>query len=397
MEGLSKTASTILGRINSDPLMLQANKKHIADLIQFLQARGAKPLTVDKYVYHYEKILKALGQRKDLLKASRGDLERVVAKINTLGLADEEKRKIRVTLKVFYKHFLGEDLYYPKQVAWMKTSGAKNKMLPEDLLSEAEVLKLIETAKDLRDKAIIALLFDTGMRIGELASLRIKDVEIGGTISHIMANGKTGMRRIPITFSVPYLSQYLNTMPNAKSGDNLWQTIGTWEYTGKTVRSDGIRQMLKRLARKAGINKRIYPHLFRHSRASIYANKLTEQQLKVYFGWTGDSKMAATYVHLSGRDIDNAIIHAYGGKPDVAAEEVKLKVKVCARCQFDNPVDAKYCNRCGSPLDISTAVLEEKTSIEIRNSLMESIKDPKLLEEIVHQYLLEKKKKGSNR
>ena len=191
--------------------------------------------------------------------------------------------------------------------------------------------------------------------------------------------------------------QYLNTMPNAKPGDNLWQTIGTWEYTGKTVRSDGIRQMLKRLARKAGINKRIYPHLFRHSRASIYANKLTEQQLKVYFGWTGDSKMAATYVHLSGRDIDNAIIHAYGGKPDVAVEEVKLKVKVCARCQFDNPVDAKYCNRCGSPLDISTAVLEEKTSIEIRNSLMESIKDPKLLEEIVHQYLLEKKKKGSNR
>jgi hypothetical protein len=46
-------------------------------------------------------------------------------------------------------------------------------------------------------------------------------------------------------------------------------------------------------------------------------------------------------------------------------------------------------------LDISTAVLEERTSIEIRNSLMESIKDPKLLEEIVHQYLLEKKKGGN--
>jgi site-specific recombinase XerD len=315
MENVSGIAANIVGRIDSNQRILQANKKHLSDLIIFLQAKGSKPQTIDKYAYHYEKILDALGPNKDLLKASREDLERVVAKVNTLNLAAEEKRKIKVTIKALFKHFLGEDLYYPKQVAWIKTSGAKNKMLPEDLLSEAEVLKLIGAAKDLRDKAIIALLFDTGMRIGELASLRIKDVEIGDAISHVMANGKTGMRRIPITFSVPYISQYLNTMQNAKPSDSLWKTIGRWENTQKTVSSDGIRQMLKRLARNAGIDKRIYPHLFRHSRASYYANRLTEQQLKVYFGWTGDSKMAATYVHLSGRDIDNAILQAYGSKP----------------------------------------------------------------------------------
>ncbi len=392
MENVSRVAANITDRIDSNPRILQANKKHLADLIIFLQAKGAKPQTINKYVYHYEKILDALGPNKDLLKASREDLEHVVAKANTLNLAAEEKRKIKVTIKALFKHFLGEDLYYPKQVAWIKTSGAKNKMLPEDLLSEAEVLKLIAAAKDLRDKAIIALLFDTGMRIGELSSLRIKDIEIGDTISHVMANGKTGMRRIPITFSVPYLSQYLNIMPNAKPSDNLWKTIGRWENTQKTVSSDGIRQMLKRLAKNTGIDKRIYPHLFRHSRASYYANKLTEQQLKAYFGWTGDSKMAATYVHLSGRDIDNAILQAYGSKPIIENDKPMLTVRICGRCGFTNHIDSMYCNRCGSTLDIKTAVEANKTEEEVKSMLLNSVNDPKIIEDIVHKYLEEKRK-----
>ncbi|MCL4363133.1 tyrosine-type recombinase/integrase [Candidatus Marsarchaeota archaeon] len=395
MEGLQGNAKHVMNRIDSNLSISEANKKHIIDLVTYLQARGAKPNTIDKYVYHYEKIINLIGHEKDILKAKRPELETALARLNGLKLSEEEKRKVKVTIKAIYKHFLGEDLYYPKQIAWIKTSGSKNKMLPQDLLTEEDVLKLIHFAKDLRDKALIALLFDTGMRIGELSGLKVKDIDTGSSVAHVTVNGKTGMRRIPITFSVPYVTQYINTLNNVKPNSPLWLATGTWENTGRSIDQNGIRLMLKRLSKKAGINKRIYPHLFRHSRASIYANKLTEQQLKVYFGWTGDSKMAATYVHLSGRDIDNAIIQAYGGKPDVAAEEVKLKVKICARCQFDNPVDAKYCNRCGSPLDISTAVLEERTSIEIRNSLMESIKDPKLLEEIVHQYLLEKKKGGN--
>ena len=392
MEGLPKTTETIVSRINSNPSISNVNKKHLSDLIIFLQAKGAKPLTIDKYVYHYEKFLKAIGPGNNILKASREDLEKAVAKINTLNLSNEEKRKSKVTIKAMYKHFLGEDLYYPKQVAWIKTSGSKNKMLPQDLLSEDEVLKLISAARDLRDRAIIALLFDTGMRIGELVSLKAKDVDLNGSLAHVVVNGKTGIRRIPITFSVPYLSQYMNILQNPKPNESLWQAIGTWENTGKVVGDGGVRQMIKRLAKKAGISKRIYPHLFRHSRASYYANRLTEQQLKAYFGWTGDSKIAATYVHLSGRDIDNAIMQAYGEKPIATQENPKLKVKICKRCGFENPIDATYCNRCGAPLEVGTALIEEKTESELRDSLLESIKDPKLLEEIVHMYLEEKRK-----
>jgi integrase/recombinase XerD len=397
MEELQGNAKSIMARMDSNPLIAEANKKHIHELVTYLQARGAKPNTIDKYVYHYEKIINLIGSGNDILKVKRPELEQAIARLNGLHLSEEEKRKVKVTIKAMYKHFLGEDLYYPKQIAWIKTTGSKNKMLPQDLLTEDEILKLIRFSKDLRDKAIIALLFDTGMRIGELSGLKVKDIDTSTALAHITVNGKTGMRRIPMTFSVPYVTQYINTLSNAKPNSPLWLAIGTWENTGKTIDQNGIRLMLKRLGKKAGIEKRIYPHLFRHSRASMYANKLTEQQLKVYFGWTGDSKMAATYVHLSGRDIDNAIVQAYGGKPDIAVEELKLKVKVCERCKFDNPTEAKYCTRCGTPLDIGTAMLEERTAKEIKESLIESVKDPKLFEEIVHQYLSEQKKGKKNR
>ena len=55
----------------------------------------------------------------------------------------------------------------------------------------------------------------------------------------------------------------------------------------------------------------------------------------MFFGWTGDSKIAATYA-LSGRDIDNAVLQANGKKPKEISEEAKLTVKVYPRCRFDN-------------------------------------------------------------
>ncbi len=57
--------------------------------------------------------------------------------------------------------------------------------------------------------------------------------------------------------------------------------------------------------------------------------------MKEYLGWVGDSRMASTYVHLSGRDIDNAPLKLNGIKTekDVNSEEHILRIKTCSRCQ----------------------------------------------------------------
>ena len=121
--------------------------------------------------------------------------------------------------------------------------------------------------------------------------------------------------------------------------------------------------------------------------------KLTEQQLKAFFGWTGDSRMASTYVHLSGGDIDNAVLQANGVK--LSQEEIapKLTVKTCNRCQFQNSVDSKYCNRCGLPLDERIMMEAQSRETDMKQAIAEALKDPKAIEEIVHAYLMMQVKK----
>jgi integrase/recombinase XerD len=94
------------------------------------------------------------------------------------------------------------------------------------MLIEEEVKKLIEACKNQRDKTVIALLRDTGMRVGELLNLKVKDITLSDGLSHVMASGKTGDRMVPLVFAVPYLANYLNDFrKGGKQEDPLFIVI----------------------------------------------------------------------------------------------------------------------------------------------------------------------------
>ncbi|MEM3531382.1 MAG: zinc ribbon domain-containing protein, partial [Nitrososphaerales archaeon] len=76
--------------------------------------------------------------------------------------------------------------------------------------------------------------------------------------------------------------------------------------------------------------------------------------------WTQASKMASIYVHLSGRDVDNALL-ALHGLTNSEKQEEKLKLKICPRCDEKNSPDAKYCKRCALTLDVETMEWENKS------------------------------------
>lgn len=91
------------------------------------------------------------------------------------------------------------------------------------------------------------------------------------------------------------------------------------------------------------------------------ANHLTEFQMNQYFGWVQGSNMPSTYVHLSGKDVDNAIFEMNGIKVEKNKDEVKMQPIICCRCDTINAYDSKHCNKCGGILDLKTALeLEEK-------------------------------------
>jgi ribosomal protein L37E len=154
----------------------------------------------------------------------------------------------------------------------------------------------------------------------------------------------------------------------------------------------GVQMFLKKLARRAGIKKRVNPHSFRHARATHLANFLTEAQMKQYFGWVQGSGMASIYVHLSGRDVDNALLKLNGiSTTEDGKKEELLKTVSCPRCQQQNTPVSKFCSRCGSPLVIQTALEMEELRANGDAVINELVKDEQIQEIIVKKIMTNEK------
>ena len=379
----------LLERVLTDKKLTSNSKSLVKEHIAYLQAQGRDVKTLIKHLYCLKVFVDFAEGKVDFKALTRKDIERIIAKLESSDYKPETKRNVKSIAKAFWRHFAGADEYYPEPVRWIRTTlRRKDKLMPEGILAEADVMKMLDAANNSRDKAIIATLFDSGVRIGELLGMKRRDIDLEGNPSHISVNGKTGPRRVPILFSVPYLAAYLNEQKLRKPDEFLWNVAGSWAGMVKRADYSAIRTMLQRVAKKAEVDKKVNPHSFRHARATDYASRLSDQQLKMLFGWVGGSKMAETYVHLSGRDVDSAVLQANGYKP-VEVQAPKLKVQICPRCHLANEPTAQYCSRCGSPLSIDIAMMEERT----QKAAVQSAIDPQAIAEIVDA-LVEEKLKG---
>jgi len=114
----------------------------------------------------------------------------------------------------------------------------------------------------------------------------------------------------------------------------------------------------------------VNPHSFRHARATCLCKELKEHELDLYFGWTQGSQIPARYIHLSGRDLDDAVLKSRGIKPKEEPAESTLAPKPCSRCKLINKATSKFCGRCGAALDLKTALETESSIDEVLKKLL---------------------------
>jgi site-specific recombinase XerD/ribosomal protein L37E len=306
----------------------------------------------------------AIWMKKDFRTATIDDLKTLVRKIEQMPYKASTKRDFKITLRKFYR-FLKNTEETPEELKWMKIQEKKSdRKLPEEMLTEEEIKRMISVADNPRDKAFIAVLYETGCRFGEIISLRIKHARFDDHGGILMVDGKTGARRVRIVSSVPYLTAWINEH-NGK--DNPEAFLWTKRRGHGLIPNSygGVRSLLTKLQTKARITKSVHPHNFRHSRATYLANHLTEAQMKEYFGWVQASEMASVYVHLSGRDIDTAILKTYGLQTENnGKQESILKPLACQRCSESNPSNNKFCLRCGFPLDEQERLRQFESSLK---------------------------------
>ena len=357
-----------------------SNKKLIFEFHRYCFAEGLSLARVERYVFLLKQIAEIL--KKEFESANKEDIISIVQEIGSRGYTEWTKQFYRVSLKKFYT-WLRKSKTCPEEVSWLKST-VKNgsHKLPEELLTADDVRKMIESAGYTRDKALISMLYETGCRIGELASLCMKNISFDKYGALLIVDGKTGMRRVRIVNSVPYLSAWLAVHPRRGNPDApLWAVLN--RNSCEMIKYKAISHVLKKSALKAGIQKRVNPHAFRHARATYLANHLTEQQLKNYLGWVPGSDMASVYVHLSGRDVDDALLRLNGIKSDHEEENKKenesLKPIKCVRCENENPATGKFCNKCGMPLDLQAVIAIEEERKKADETMNMLVKDPEVL------------------
>jgi integrase len=350
-----------LERINEhikESIKSGSNRKNLKGFETWLFSQG---LSIARIARYLECMSWTAGKCNDT-NLKNFDREQIVNLLKTIEAQDWEewtKYSYKTTIRKFL-NFLGrKDL-----LELVKANPPKKKKLPEELLTKADIEKMINAAEHPRDKALIALLYESGARISEVALMNIKNItfdELGAVV--VLANGKTGMRRIRVVYSASYLRQWIDVHPLKSDREApLW--INIWaKKVHKPLQYLGFRKALVEAAQKAGINKRVHLHLTRHSRATHLAEHMTEQQMKNYLGWTAGSSMASVYVHLSGKDLDNAVLKMYGMQKEEDMVDT-MKPDHCPRCKELNPKGARFCFKCGMPLDRNAAKeIQEKSQM----------------------------------
>ncbi len=353
--------------------ILEVNKGYFVKFVDYLKANGLSKARIDRYL----QVLKLWGEMvdRDFKELVKEDYIKLVGEIESRDYTGWTKITYKRILRKFVT-WLHESEEVPDCVKWIKFNYKNAKRMPEEILTQEEVKQMIEAAKNSRDKALVSCLYESGCRIGEIGNLKLKHVAFDKYGAKLLVSGKTGQRRVRIIASVSYLARWLNEHPLKNDPDApLWVNLC---YEPKQLSYSMIRVKLIRIARRANISKRVNPHSFRHARATHLCNHLTEAQMKEYFGWVQGSKMASVYIHLSGRDVDKALLKVNGVQIGEEDDNESLKVMTCPRCKNSNEPTSKYCDNCGLILDRKTLMQIDEEERNKDYLLNELIKDPEV-------------------
>jgi len=204
-------------------------------------------------------------------------------------------RKV-ASLKSFFKFLSARKIIKSNPVALL-SSPKKPDRLP-DFLTVEEVEKILNIPsrknwQSLRDKAILELLYSTGIRVGELTSLRIGDIDFFQELIKVKGKGKKE-RIVPIgSYALKALIEYIEKRPNKKE-----KNVFLNKY-GKPLTERSVERIIDKYSKKAGIGKKITPHTFRHTFATHMLDRGAD--LRTVQELLGHERITTTqiYTHLT--------------------------------------------------------------------------------------------------
>ena len=242
------------------------------------------------------------GKRLRLRDVGTDDLTGFLGARKDAGLAASSLRIATVHLKVFFR-WLAARGKLPMDPAEPLLSPRPEQTLPETLHGEevARMLDSIDTTRFLgkRDRAMLELFYASGLRLAELCSARLENLDRDEHFIRVTGKGNK-TRIVPVGRTAEemldrYLAGERKELVKKRSGSHIFLSV-----RGGKLSPDRVRQVVKERAAMAGIEQNVYPHLLRHS----FATHLLEggADLRVIQELLGHADISTTqiYTHVDG-------------------------------------------------------------------------------------------------
>lgn len=233
----------------------------------------------------------------------------------------------------------------------------------DEILTPKDVQALVEQARHQRDVALIEFLADTGARLTLTLSLRVQDLSLAGDTPTYRPNpdavGLKGatITDYPLIDSAAPLRSYLRAAhprpndtdvavfhklkPHGRTDDERWSDDGG-------LVANAARQQLKRIADRAGVDKPVHPHAFRHAAITRMVREgYSRSQIEHRVHWRLDTDMWEIYEHISSSEHNEDIFREAGIlEDDQGPDRVR---KNCGTCQAALAPHHDWCPNCGQP------------------------------------------------
>jgi integrase/recombinase XerC len=268
-------------------------KRHIEKFLRYMEVeRGASPHTLRAYRKDLELFFESAGEGTEL-----SDVRGFVASEINRGQKKSTASRRLAAIRSFFKYLNREGLI-KKNPARLISSPKLPKQLPR-FLSVDEVFGLVEKPGGLsfieqRDRAMLELMYSSGLRVGELASLNLDDVNLDEGLVKVMGKGRKE-RIVPVGGKAQEaLRSYLVEKMLQKKGDKALFV----SRNGKRLDPRGIRRIVRKYSLALGIPGKVSPHTLRHT----FATHLLQSgaDLRVIQELLGHSSLSTTqkYTHL---------------------------------------------------------------------------------------------------
>jgi site-specific recombinase XerD len=368
-----------LKRLDESGILSEGDKDIVREFLEHLRAKRVSTGRLAKYGFTIRRLTEHLGV--PIRSATRKDVEKLSIWVQEQGYSPHTIQDSLFAIKYFYKFVRSgntdHETPFPEEVRWLKVRQKANEKKQPEFFTPNEVESLIKCATRLRDKCMLSVAFERGLRPSELLLLNVGDVTFDGMSARIrVRKSKTGERLLRVIATASLLGRYLESHPlKDNPGAPLWVNEST-NHMNQRLTWTAWNRIMKEVAQKAGVNgKRIHHYLLRHGSATEAAKLFTDSELKVLYGWTMGSRMPATYIHLSARDIDPKLEQIYSGKP-IEPAKPEFSPSICPRCGEKNSPGIRFCGRCGTPLEageLAKATLEMQQWLRKYEELMKQM------------------------